>query len=209
MSRHFSHELLSPSRRGVAILGSGASLPPEPVGVLLEHSPCPRVEARRLLSPVHHEPRSRGPPLRAVNQAVASILIRMPPSSARSATCSRVLGRALVALIAFLCIVTALALALHDDRDSSGRAAAPITAASEIKGPHSAAAAPVDAPSGDELVGSLLIICCCVLLVSVLSMKRQPRRQPHTEVPSNFLGALTTCANNVRPSLHVLSISRT
>ena len=37
-----------------AILASGAPLPPEPVDVLIEHSPYPREEARRLLSPVTH-----------------------------------------------------------------------------------------------------------------------------------------------------------
>lgn len=37
-----------------AILASGATLPPEPVDVLLEHSPYPRDTARTLLSPITH-----------------------------------------------------------------------------------------------------------------------------------------------------------
>ncbi len=43
-----------PAKVREAILASGAPLPPEPVDVLLEFSPYPRAEARRLLSPVSH-----------------------------------------------------------------------------------------------------------------------------------------------------------
>jgi acetyl esterase/lipase len=54
------NDALPPEVRDEIIRATG-SLPPEPIDVLIEHSPYPRDEARRLLSPVHHV-RADAPP---------------------------------------------------------------------------------------------------------------------------------------------------
>lgn len=61
-----------------AILASGAPLPPEPVDILLEHSPYPREEARRLLSPTSHV-RGDAPPFLLVH-GEADVLVPVDQS---------------------------------------------------------------------------------------------------------------------------------
>lgn len=62
-----------PPEARAAMAASGVALPPEPVDVLLEHSPLPRAEARRLLSPVTHV-RADAPPFLVIHGAADGLV---------------------------------------------------------------------------------------------------------------------------------------